>query len=74
LVHLSIEAPARATELLSIQYTNGIEAQNQREVFIDNGTISFVTVYHKGFSASQKAKIIYQYMLREVGELVVQFL
>jgi hypothetical protein len=74
LVYLSTEAPARAIELLSIQYTNGVEAQNQREVFIDNGTISFVTAYYKGFSASQKAKIIYQYVLREVSELVVQFL
>jgi len=59
LVHLSAGAPARATELLSIQYTNGVEARNQREVFIDNSTVSFVTAYYKGFSASQKTKIIY---------------
>jgi hypothetical protein len=31
-------------------------------------------VYYKGFSTSQKAKIIHWYVLREVGELVVQFL
>jgi hypothetical protein len=74
LVCLSAGAPARATELLSIRYTNSVEVWNQRGVFIDNSTVSFVTAYHKGFSASQKAKIIYQYMLREVGELVVQFL
>jgi len=74
LVHLSARAPARATELLSIQHTNSVEAQNQRGVFIDNGTVSFVTTYHKGFSASQKAKIIHWYVPREVGELVVQFL
>lgn len=52
LVYLSAGAPARATELLSIQHTNGVEARNQRGVFIDNGTVSFVTVYYKGFSAS----------------------
>jgi hypothetical protein len=52
LVHLSIGALARVTELLSIQYTNSIEVQNQRGVFIDNGTVSFVTVYYKEFSAS----------------------
>jgi hypothetical protein len=52
LVHLSTGAPARAIELLSIRYTNGVEAQNQRRVFIDNSTVSFVTVYYKGFSAS----------------------
>lgn len=74
LVHLSAGAPARATELLSIRHTNGAEARNQRGVFIDNGTVSFVTAYHKGFSASQKAKIIHRYVPREVGELVIQFL
>jgi hypothetical protein len=74
LVHFSAGAPARATELLSIRHTNGAEARNQRGVFIDNGTVSFVTAYHKGFSASQKAKIIHRYVPREVGELVVQFL
>jgi hypothetical protein len=52
LVYLSIGALARATELLSIRYTNGVEAQNQRGVFIDNSTISFVTIYYKGFSTS----------------------
>jgi hypothetical protein len=52
LVHLSVGAPARATELLSIRHINGVEARNQRGVFIDNGTVSFVTAYHKGFSAS----------------------
>jgi hypothetical protein len=28
LVHLSVGAPARATELLSIRHTNGIEVRN----------------------------------------------
>lgn len=74
LVHLSAGAPARATELLSIRYTNGVVARNQRGVFVDNGTVSFVAAYHKGISASQKAKIIHRYVAREVGELVIQFL
>jgi hypothetical protein len=52
LVYLSVEALARATELLSIRHTNSVEAQNQRRVFIDNSTVSFVTVYYKGFSTS----------------------
>ena len=54
LVHLSAGALARATELLSIRHTNGVEARNQRGVFIDNGTVSFVTAYHKGFSANYR--------------------
>jgi hypothetical protein len=52
LVYLSTGAPVRVTELLSIRHTNGVEARNQRGVFINNSTVSFITVYHKGFSAS----------------------
>jgi hypothetical protein len=73
LVHLSVGAPARATELLSIQHTNGVEARNQRGVFINNGTVSFVTAYRKGFIVSRKAKDIHRYVPREFGGLVVQF-
>jgi hypothetical protein len=74
LVHLSGGAPARATELLSTRQTNGPEARSQRGIFIDDGTVSFVTAYHKGFSASQKSKIIHRYVPKEVGELVVAYL
>ena len=74
LVHLSAGAPARATELLSIGRINGRETRNQRGIFIDGGMVSFVTAYHKGFSASNNAKIIHRYVPREVGELVVKYL
>ena len=74
LVHLSAGAPARATELLSIGRVNGTETRNQRGIFVDSGMVSFVTAYHKGFSASNNAKIIHRYVPREVGELVVKYL
>ncbi|KAK1092972.1 hypothetical protein LTR48_003290 [Friedmanniomyces endolithicus] len=48
LVHMSAGAPARATELISIQHENGPQAQSQRGVFIDNGMVVFITGYHKG--------------------------
>jgi hypothetical protein len=67
--------PSRqCTNTTSIRHTNGVKARNQRGVFINNGTVSFVTAYHKGFSASQKIKVIHRYVPREVSELVVQFL
>ena len=74
LVHLSAGAPARATELISIHQENGEEARSQRGIFMDDGMVSFVTSYHKGFSASQKSKVVHRYVPREVGELVVQYL
>ena len=74
LVHLTGGAPARSTELLSIQHCNGVQGKGQRGVFIDHGMVAFVTSYHKGYSASQKVKIIHRYVPREVGELVVYYL
>jgi hypothetical protein len=33
--------------------------------------VVFVTQYHKGYNVSSNVKIIYQYLPREVSELVV---
>lgn len=74
LVHMSAGAPARSTELTSIQCENGKHARSQRGVFIDNGMMAFVTAYHKGFSASQSMKIIHRFVPREVGEVVVYYM
>ena len=74
LVHLTGGAPARGTEIISIQHENGASGRTQRGVFIDRGTVQFVTSYHKGYSASQQVKIIHRFVPREVGELVVYFL
>jgi hypothetical protein len=36
--------------------------------------VVFVTRYYKGYNVSGDVKIIYRYLLREVGELVVWYL
>jgi superfamily II DNA/RNA helicase len=72
LVHMSAGAPARATELISVQHEN--DGQSQRGIFIENGMVAFVTAYHKGFGLSQKVKIVHRYVPREVGEVVVYYL
>jgi sulfur relay (sulfurtransferase) DsrC/TusE family protein len=36
--------------------------------------VVFVTQYYKGYNVSGDVKIIYQYLPREVGELVVWYL
>ena len=74
LVHMSAGAPARSTELISIQCENGKYARSQRGVFVDNGLVVFVTAYHKGFSASQSMKIVHRFVPREVGEIIVFYL
>jgi hypothetical protein len=74
LCHLTASAPARGPELLSVMHTNGQDSRAQRGVFLDDGIVELVITYHKGFSLSQKVKIIHRYLPREVGELVVFYL
>lgn len=69
-MHATAGQPARAPELLSIQYYNTTNSQ-QQNIYIEDGIVTFVTAYHKGFHASNDVKIIHQYVPREVGELVV---
>ena len=74
LVHLTGGAPARGTEIVSIQHENGNDSRIQRGIFIDKGMVQFITLYHKGYSTSQKVKIIHRFVPKEVGELVVRYL
>jgi hypothetical protein len=43
-------------------------------VFVKDGLIVYVTMYHKGIGYARTAKIIYRYLLREVGELLFYYL
>ena len=43
-------------------------------MFIEDRLIVYITIYYKGIGASGKAKIIYWYLLREVGELFFYYL
>jgi superfamily II DNA helicase RecQ len=74
LVHMSAGAPARATELVSVQQVNGENARCHRGIMIDQGMVAFITSYHKGFSASQSQKCVHRFVPQEVGELVVYYL
>ena len=74
LCHLSAGAPARGPELLSIMHQNGEDSRAQRGVFIHDGLVELVVSYHKGFSLSQKLKIIHRYLPREAGEVLVYYL
>jgi hypothetical protein len=73
LVHITSGQPALGTELLSIQHCNTIHGL-RRSIFIENGLISFVTFYHKGYSVSGSVNIIHRYLPPEISELVVYYL
>lgn len=69
LVHMAGGQPARGTEVVTVQYMNSSNGES-RGVFIKDGLIVYVTMYHKGIRAIAKAKIIHRYLPREVGELL----
>lgn len=62
----------RWPELGSIWYSNTITG-GYRNVFIKDGTVVYVTQYYKGYAISGNIKVIYRYLLQEVGELYVQY-
>lgn len=73
LIHVTGGQPVRAPELLSLRYSNSTKT-GTRNVFVENGLLVFVTSYHKGYLITGTTKIIYQYLPREVGELLVYYL
>ncbi|KAK3613976.1 hypothetical protein LTR56_027556 [Elasticomyces elasticus] len=47
---------------------------HHRNVFVENGRVSTVTTYHKGYSIPGSTKIIHRYLPKEVGDLLVYYL
>ena len=73
LIYIVKSQPSRVPELLSLQYIN-TETNRQRNIFIEDGIVTLVSAYHKGFYASNDIKVIHRYVPREVGELLVWYL
>jgi hypothetical protein len=71
LVHITSGQPARGTETLSLRHTN---TMHHRNIFVEDGLVSTVTTYHKGYSVTGSTKIIHRYLPKEVGELLVYYL
>ncbi|KAL6716772.1 hypothetical protein ACLMJK_006340 [Lecanora helva] len=65
--------PPRAPELLSLRSTNSTTT-GLRNIFIEGGYVYFVTYYYKGYTLSESTRIIYRYLPREIGELLVYYL
>lgn len=73
LVHLTAGQPARGTEILSLRHINTLHGHH-RSIFVENGMVSLVTSYHKGYAVTGSTKIIHRYLPKEVGELLVYYL
>ncbi|KAL1613888.1 hypothetical protein SLS56_012220 [Neofusicoccum ribis] len=73
LMHITGGQPARGPEILSIRHSNAAKG-GHRNIFVEDGLVVFVTRYYKGYAMSGDVKVIYRYLPREVGELVVWYL
>ncbi|KAG7406775.1 hypothetical protein Forpe1208_v014506 [Fusarium oxysporum f. sp. rapae] len=67
LMHMTGGQPARSTEILGLRMWNTMNG-GIRNIFIHEGMVCFVTMYHKGFRQSGKTKVIHRYLPREVDE------
>ena len=72
-MHITREAPPQGSELVTVQYKNSVNGES-RGVFIEDGLVVYVTMYHKNIGSTGKSKVIHRYLPREVGELVVYYL
>lgn len=70
-MHLTLGQPARGTEIISVRHINTIHYRN---LFVKDGLIAIVTSYYKGYTCIGLTKIIYRYLPKEVGELLVYYL
>ena len=73
LMHMTAGSPGRAPEVLGLRMWNTMNG-GIRNIFIHEGMVCFVTMYHKGFRKTGNIKIIHRYLPREVGELLVWYL
>jgi hypothetical protein len=73
LAHMTSGQPPRGTELTSLQYCNAAHGR-RRNIFIENGLVSFVTFCYKGYSITNSTKVIHRYLPQEVSELLVYYL
>ncbi|KAE8549026.1 hypothetical protein EYB25_002343 [Talaromyces marneffei] len=73
LCHLTGGQPTRGTEILSLRHRNTLHGRH-RSIFIEQGLVSTMTSYHKGYHITGSTKIIHRYLPKEVSELMIYYL
>jgi len=71
-IYLCGGQPVRVPELLSVQYRN--TTNTYRNIFIEDRQVVFAMRYHKDFYINNDPKIIYCYLLRTIGTLLIYYL
>ena len=62
--------PARTREISGMCYCNS-STGGFRDILIYRGLMCFIAAYHKNYGSFEQIKIIFQYLPRVVGELLV---
>ena len=73
LIHFTSGQPGRLTEVSSIQIEN-THNNGSRNIFMFEGHVAVVPRYHKGYNRDKSLKIIYRFLPRQVGALLVWFI
>ena len=71
-VHTTGGQPARGSEITSVRYQNGF--LQDRNIFVIDGRVAFITRYHKTQSQFDAPKVIPRFMPWRVGQLVSVYL
>jgi hypothetical protein len=58
LIHITGGQPARIPEILTVRHRNS-SYDEPRNIFVEDGLVTFVTRYYKGYTISGEHKIIY---------------
>jgi hypothetical protein len=73
LVHITGGGPPRRSELVTVTYKNSAN-RDSWGTNIEDSYVRVTTTYHKNIRQTGKSKVIYRYLPREVGKLVVYYL
>lgn len=72
-MHFTGGQPSRAPEIMSLRHRNTANG-GIRNIFIDQGLVVFVTMYHKNYERSGKLNLIQRYLPREVGGPLLHYI
>ena len=72
LMHTTGGQPARGTEIMTIRHRNG--QLQDRNVFVMDGQVLFVTRYHKSQWEWDRAKVVPRFLPARVGQLLAVYL
>ncbi|RKK72604.1 hypothetical protein BFJ71_g17488, partial [Fusarium oxysporum] len=73
IIHLCGGQAARSLELLTLRHRNTTNG-GIRNILYDRGLIMLVAGYHKGFSKTERLKVIHRFLPREVSVLLIYYL